>query len=87
MKLVGLKVFADKGWKPDSTFTGDDGRTMTIPANHKIICQDENNDVVNVSFVTAAPLTLKVGAVVDVSVTGNISKSAFGWSVKGVLVK
>lgn len=83
MKIEGLKVFADKGWKADSVFTADDGKTMTIPANHKFICQDENNDIVNVTFVTPAPLSLKIGSdLKSVVLVGNVSKTSFGWTLK-----
>lgn len=55
MKINGLKVFAIKDWKPDSTFTTETGTSMQIPANHKLVCQDENNDIVNVTIVTPLP--------------------------------
>lgn len=87
MKIEGLKVFQVKDWKPDSTFTDDSGRTLPIPANHKIICQDENKDIVNVTFVTPSPLSVKEGDVLKgVVIVGNVSKASFGWSVKAKMV-
>lgn len=83
MKIEGLKVFAIKDWKPDSTFTDDNGKVMPIPANHKIICQDENKDIVNVTFVTPSPLAVKEGDILKgVSLVGNVSKTSFGWTLK-----
>lgn len=85
MKIEGLKVFKVGDWKSDSTFTADNGQTMTVAANHKIICQDENSDIVNVTFVTPSPLSFKVGQVLNgVFLCGNVSKTAFGWSVKAI---
>lgn len=85
MKIEGLKVFKIGDWKSDSTFTADNGQTMPIPANHKIICQDENGDIVNVTFVTPSPLPVKVGQILTgVILCGNVSKTAFGWTVKAV---
>lgn len=84
MIIKGLKVLQDKGWKSDSTFTSDDGRTMPIPANHKFVCIDECGDVVNCTFVTPAPLNFKVGSSTpDVLLVGNVSHSQFGWTLKG----
>lgn len=86
MKIEGLKVFAVKDWKADSTFTDDNGKVMPILANHKVICQDENKEIVNVTFVTPAPLAVKEGDVLkSVSVVGNVSKTSFGWSLKAKL--
>lgn len=83
MKITGLKVVADKGWKPDSTFTSEDGKVMPIAANHKIVCQDENGDIVNVTAVSPAPLPLKAGSPLgEVTLAGNVSHTAFGWSAK-----
>lgn len=88
MKIEGLKVFADKGWKADSSFTADNGATMSVPANHKVVCQDENGDIVNVTFVSESPLSVKVGDVLKgVVLVGSVSKTNFGWSVKAQLVK
>lgn len=87
MRIEGLKVFVVKEWKADSAFTSDNGHTMTIPANHKVICQDENGDVVNVSFVTPAPLNFKVGQELKgVSLIGNVSRNSFGYTLKAKLV-
>lgn len=88
MKIEGLKVFAVKEWKSDSTFMGDDGKTMSIPANHKIICQDDCGDIVNVTFVSPAPLSVKVGDLLKgVVLVGNVSKTSFGWAIKARLEK
>ena len=51
MKIDWLRIMSDKGWKPDSAFTADDGRSMQIPANHKFVCMDELGDVVNLHDV------------------------------------
>lgn len=86
MKITGLKIAADKGWKADSTFTADDGRTISIPANHKVICTDEAGDIVNVTIVSPAPVTLRVGQPLDgLSLAGSVSKNAFGWTVKATI--
>lgn len=85
MKIEGLKVFQLKDWKPDSMFQADDGKTMQIPANQKIICQDENNDIVNVTVVTPSPLTLKVGDKISLVLSGNVSHTSFGWTAKGII--
>lgn len=88
MKIEGLKVFAVMEWKPDSTFTGDNGKIMPVSANHKIICQDDCGDIVNVTFVTPAPLPVKVGDLLKgVVLVGNVSKTSFGWSMKARLEK
>lgn len=85
MKIDGLKVFKVGDWKSDSTFTADNGQTMAVLANHKFICQDENGDIVNVTFVTPSPLSLKVGqTLMGVILCGNVTKTAFGWTVKAV---
>lgn len=87
MKINGLKVMQDKGWKADSTFTADDGRTMQIPANHKAICTDEVGDVVNLTIVAPSPVSLRIGQVLDgLSLAGNVSKNSFGWMVKATVV-
>lgn len=86
MKINGLKVLQDKGWKADSTFTSDDGRTMSIPANHKAICTDEAGDIVNLTIVSPSPVALRSGQVLDgLSLAGGVSKNAFGWTVKATI--
>lgn len=56
---------------------------MNVPANHKVICTDEDNEVVNVTFVTPSPLNLKPGQELkEVKVVGSLSKSSFGWNLK-----
>lgn len=86
MKIIGLKVIADKGWKAESTFTADDGRTMQIAANHKAICTDESGDIVNVTIVSPAPVSLRVGQALDgLTLAGSVSKNAFGWTVKATV--
>lgn len=86
MKIEGLKVFAVKDWKSDSTFTDDNGKVTPIPANHKVICQDENKEIVNVTFVTSVPLAIKEGEILkSVIVVGNVTKTSFGWTVKAKL--
>lgn len=88
MKIEGLKVFKINDWKAESSFRSDDGRTMPIPANHKVVCQDENGDIVNVTFITSVPLAFKVGDVLKgVTLAGSASKTSFGWSVKAILEK
>lgn len=86
MKIDGLKFLQDKGWSAASTFTADNGRVMPIPANHKIVATDENGDVVNVTIQTEKPLTFKASQPVGViTLTGSLSKTTFGWSLKGTL--
>lgn len=86
MKITGLKVIADKSWKPESTFTADDGRTMLIAANHKVICTDECDDIVNLTIVSPSPVPLRVGQVLDgLALAGSVSKNAFGWAVKATM--
>lgn len=88
MKIEGLKVFADKGWSSDSSFMNDNGVSTPIPANHKVVCQDENGDIVNVTFVTSQPLSLKLGEVLKgVTLIGGVSKTRFGWTVKAEFSK
>lgn len=86
MKIDGLKFLQDKGWSPASTFTADNGRVMPIPANQKIVATDEIGDVVNVTIQTEKPLTFKPSQLVGaITLTGTVSKTAFGWSLKGTL--
>lgn len=85
MKIECLKFAQDKGWFPASQFVADNGRTMPIEANNKIVATDENGDFVNVTIYTEKPLTFKQGQPLVLTLTSGISKTAFGWSVKGKL--
>lgn len=83
MKVTGLKFMSDKGWTADNAFQSDSGKMLTIPANHKCVCTDEDGDVVNVTIVTPAPLVFKAGEELkNVKLVGSVSKSGFGWALK-----
>jgi len=84
MKVSGLKMLQDKGWKADSEFVSDSGQRMSIPANHKLVALDDNGDVVNVVVQTPSPLNLpKSGSPLpDFEPTGSFSRNSFGWSIK-----
>ena len=84
MKVVGLKLMSDKGWTAESAFQSDSGKMLTIPANHKVVCTDEDGDVVNVTLVSAAPISFKAGEELkNLKLVGSVSKSGFGWALKG----
>lgn len=87
MKIQGLKLLTDKGWNASSSFTNDAGKVMPIPANHKMVCQDENGDIVNLTIVTPVPATLKAGEEIkNLRLSGSVSRSAFGWTVKAEFI-
>lgn len=86
MKIVGLKLMSDKGWTAENAFQSDSGKLLTIPANHKVVCTDEEGDVVNVTLVSPTPIAFKAGEELkNLKLVGSVSKSGFGWSLKAEL--
>lgn len=85
MIITGLKFMSDKGWNAASVFTLDNGKTVPVPANQKIICLDDNGDVVNVSIQSDVPVQFKSGEQIKpLRLLGVTAHNSFGWTVKAI---
>lgn len=82
IRISGLKVIQDVGFKVASSFTSNDGRTLPVPANHKLVCKDVDGDIVNVQYITDKPLAVKIGdSLSDLKLMG-FSRTSFAVTLK-----
>ena len=86
MIVKGLKIVQMRDWVADKPWVLDNGTRGVTPANHKIICMDEQGDIVNCTFVTPQPLQLAKGSTIDIRLVGSFRLNNFAWDGKAELL-